>query len=96
MKNGNGMHNRNSFVNFHIRHFTGTSLFCDVRPYVDKVNKTVTVDRYTFHLKDVKSVRLNRNSKTAYVSLVEYGEFDGLSVSGDFTTNTMNEFFGDC
>lgn len=89
------MKNRKPFVHFHIRHFTGISLFCDVRPQVDKAHGTVTIDTYTFHLKDVKSVQFNRNRKTVYVSLVDSGESDNPAESLDsFTKRTMDEFFG--
>lgn len=95
IENGKFMKNRKPFVHFHIQHFTGTSLFCDVRPYVNKAHGTVTIDKYTFHLKDVKSVQFNRNRKTVYVSLVNSGETSNPAESLDvFTKRTMDELFG--
>jgi len=56
--------------------------------------RTVTIDKFTFSLQDVKNVKLNRNSKTVLIDLVGSSEYDSEEEFSQFTESVGQKFFG--
>ena len=85
---------RRSFENFIVLHQSGKFACFNVMPAINFRLRTVTIDKFTFSLQDVKNVKLNRNSKTVLIDLVGSSEYDSEEEFSQFTESVGQKFFG--